>query len=320
MTQPARTPNSNHGDVTSPWSGPPQCHIAVVEAPPKYPPPARRRPQPVTAANRRGRVVFVGAGPGAPDLLTQRGARAIAAADVVIWASSLVDQRILAHARRARGDRRLGAASDGRRAALLRARGAGTADRRPGALRRPLALGRRPGAARAVRRTRPGHRDRARRVQLHRGGRRHPARADHPGGRPVGDPDPARRRQDADASGGAGQGVRPARHHDGAVPVGRPVRPAAGGAAPGRLPAGHPVRGRLPGDLAGRADRAHRPARPGRHDKAAQALEAHAGPGRPGADKQQAAARTCTTPATSTGTARPNPRPGSSSADTKGKT
>ena len=46
----------------------------------------------------KGRVVFVGAGPGAPDLLTHRGARAIAAADVVIWASSLVDQRVLAHA------------------------------------------------------------------------------------------------------------------------------------------------------------------------------------------------------------------------------
>jgi precorrin-4/cobalt-precorrin-4 C11-methyltransferase len=46
----------------------------------------------------QGRVVFVGAGPGAPDLLTQRGAAAIAAADIVIWASSLVDQRILAHA------------------------------------------------------------------------------------------------------------------------------------------------------------------------------------------------------------------------------
>lgn len=43
-------------------------------------------------------MVFVGAGPGAPDLLTQRGARAIATADIVIWASSLVDQRILAHA------------------------------------------------------------------------------------------------------------------------------------------------------------------------------------------------------------------------------
>jgi precorrin-4/cobalt-precorrin-4 C11-methyltransferase len=44
-------------------------------------------------------VVFVGAGPGAPDLLTQRGARAIKDADIVIWASSLVDQRVLAHAR-----------------------------------------------------------------------------------------------------------------------------------------------------------------------------------------------------------------------------
>jgi precorrin-4/cobalt-precorrin-4 C11-methyltransferase len=46
-----------------------------------------------------GRVVFVGAGPGAPDLITQRGARAIKDADIVIWASSLVDQRVLAHAR-----------------------------------------------------------------------------------------------------------------------------------------------------------------------------------------------------------------------------
>jgi precorrin-4/cobalt-precorrin-4 C11-methyltransferase len=44
-------------------------------------------------------VVFVGAGPGAPDLLTERGARAIKTADIVIWASSLVDHRILDHAR-----------------------------------------------------------------------------------------------------------------------------------------------------------------------------------------------------------------------------
>jgi precorrin-4/cobalt-precorrin-4 C11-methyltransferase len=49
--------------------------------------------------SRAGRVVFVGAGPGAPDLLTERGARAIERADVVIWASSLVDRRILDHAR-----------------------------------------------------------------------------------------------------------------------------------------------------------------------------------------------------------------------------
>ena len=42
----------------------------------------------------------MGAGPGAPDLLTLRGAQAIAEADIVIWASSLVDQRVLAHAQR----------------------------------------------------------------------------------------------------------------------------------------------------------------------------------------------------------------------------
>jgi precorrin-4/cobalt-precorrin-4 C11-methyltransferase len=49
--------------------------------------------------NRVGRVFFVGAGPGAPDLLTLRGAQAIAAADVVIWASSLVHPDVLGHAR-----------------------------------------------------------------------------------------------------------------------------------------------------------------------------------------------------------------------------
>ncbi len=98
-------PNPNHGDVTSPWSGPPRCDIAVVGDPAEVPAtpvevpgfpdettPVRDGSQPM------GRVVFVGAGPGAPDLLTQRGARAIATADIVIWASSLVDQRILAHA------------------------------------------------------------------------------------------------------------------------------------------------------------------------------------------------------------------------------
>ena len=46
-----------------------------------------------------GQVTFVGAGPGAPDLITLRGAAAIAAADVVIWASSLVHPGVLEHAR-----------------------------------------------------------------------------------------------------------------------------------------------------------------------------------------------------------------------------
>jgi len=46
-----------------------------------------------------GSVVFIGAGPGAPDLITIRGANAIGRADVVIWAASLVHPGILEHAR-----------------------------------------------------------------------------------------------------------------------------------------------------------------------------------------------------------------------------
>jgi precorrin-4/cobalt-precorrin-4 C11-methyltransferase len=46
-----------------------------------------------------GKVTFVGAGPGAADLLTLRAAAAIAKADVIIWASSLVQEEVLTHAR-----------------------------------------------------------------------------------------------------------------------------------------------------------------------------------------------------------------------------
>ena len=46
-----------------------------------------------------GKVTFVGAGPGAADLLTFRAARAIAEADTVIWAASLVMAEVLEHAR-----------------------------------------------------------------------------------------------------------------------------------------------------------------------------------------------------------------------------
>ncbi|PZF99563.1 precorrin-4 C(11)-methyltransferase [Micromonospora deserti] len=46
-----------------------------------------------------GKVWFVGAGPGAADLLTLRAARVIGAADVVIWAASLVHADVLDHAR-----------------------------------------------------------------------------------------------------------------------------------------------------------------------------------------------------------------------------
>ncbi|MFJ5988395.1 SAM-dependent methyltransferase [Lentzea sp. NPDC092896] len=47
-----------------------------------------------------GRVSFVGAGPGAADLITLRGARRIAEADVVIWAPTAVDAEcVREHAR-----------------------------------------------------------------------------------------------------------------------------------------------------------------------------------------------------------------------------
>ena len=45
-----------------------------------------------------GHVWFVGAGPGAPDLLTIRAARVLGEADIVVWARSLVDERILENA------------------------------------------------------------------------------------------------------------------------------------------------------------------------------------------------------------------------------
>jgi len=43
-------------------------------------------------------ISFVGAGPGAADLITLRGRARLAAADVVVWASSLVPEEILGHA------------------------------------------------------------------------------------------------------------------------------------------------------------------------------------------------------------------------------
>ncbi|HEY3140756.1 MAG TPA: precorrin-4 C(11)-methyltransferase [Acidimicrobiales bacterium] len=42
-------------------------------------------------------ISFVGAGPGAADLITLRGAQRLAQADVVIWASSLVPEAVLDH-------------------------------------------------------------------------------------------------------------------------------------------------------------------------------------------------------------------------------
>ena len=45
-----------------------------------------------------GKVTFVGAGPGAADLITVRGVEAIRTADVVVWAASLVHPDVLSYA------------------------------------------------------------------------------------------------------------------------------------------------------------------------------------------------------------------------------
>ncbi|MEC7141793.1 MAG: SAM-dependent methyltransferase, partial [Pseudomonadota bacterium] len=44
-------------------------------------------------------IHFIGAGPGSPDLLTLRGRNLIAAADLVLYAGSLVPEGVLVHAR-----------------------------------------------------------------------------------------------------------------------------------------------------------------------------------------------------------------------------
>jgi precorrin-4 C11-methyltransferase len=45
-----------------------------------------------------GKVVFVGAGPGNPDLLTLKGRRELSRADVIVYAGSLVPEEVLRHA------------------------------------------------------------------------------------------------------------------------------------------------------------------------------------------------------------------------------
>ena len=44
-------------------------------------------------------ILFVGAGPGAPDLITVRGQRLVRQADVIVYAGSLVNEEILKEAK-----------------------------------------------------------------------------------------------------------------------------------------------------------------------------------------------------------------------------
>jgi len=98
----AVSPESSRHDVTSSRSQPGRCHIEPAKAGAQTVGAQTVGAQTVgaqTVGVHTGKVTFVGAGPGAPDLLTQRGANAIAAADIVIWASSLVHPAVLDHAR-----------------------------------------------------------------------------------------------------------------------------------------------------------------------------------------------------------------------------
>jgi len=52
----------------------------------------------MSAAAAMGRVVFIGAGPGDPELLTLKAARLIAEAGLVLYAGSLVPEAVVAHA------------------------------------------------------------------------------------------------------------------------------------------------------------------------------------------------------------------------------
>ena len=57
--------------------------------------PVMKRDEPV----KNGKVHIVGAGPGDPELITVKGARLLASADLVIYAGSLVCEEILKHCR-----------------------------------------------------------------------------------------------------------------------------------------------------------------------------------------------------------------------------
>ena len=195
-------------------------------------------------------ISFVGAGPGAADLITVRGRDRLAAADVVVWASSLVPEALLDHAPpTAEIHDSAGMTLEDVRRGLLRA------SRRPHRappLRRPRDLRRDPGTGRLVRRARARLRDRARRELARRGRRGSAARADDPDGGAERRAHPTRRPYGGiDAGARVGRRLRRSRHDDGRVPV----RGAAGRAAAGAARR----RERLLGRDAGRRRRARRP-------------------------------------------------------------
>ena len=187
-------------------------------------------------------ISFVGAGPGAPDLITLRGRDRLATADVVVWASSLVPEALLDHA-----PPTVEVHDSAGHDARGRARRLQRASRRPHRappLRRPCRLRRHPGADRLVRRARARLRDRARRELAERGRRRAGTRADHPDGGAERGAHAARRpHRGVDAGAGVGRGVRGARRDHGRVPLGARARSSCNGSC---SPAGAATRSRRP--------------------------------------------------------------------------
>ena len=99
-------PASYLATVIVPATAPPTGAGTAAGAPTPRQPKALRQPKapaprkpPAPESPPRPMISFVGAGPGAPDLITLRGAHRLAEADVVIWASSLVPEALLQHCR-----------------------------------------------------------------------------------------------------------------------------------------------------------------------------------------------------------------------------
>ena len=151
--------------------GPVTCAIAVAEG-------------------ARMTVHFIGAGPGAADLITVRGRDLLARCPVCLYAGSVVPPELLAHCPPGARLRRHRADVARRDRGRVRRRARRRARRGAAALRRPLDLerGRRAGAAAGAPRH-PLHADPGR-AGLRRGGGGARARADHPrgGAEPRADP------------------------------------------------------------------------------------------------------------------------------------
>ncbi len=98
MTSPTRPVRLSPASTRAAESPAGPTNIPADKQPPQQSTGAAESPA-LPAWLRGPKVFFVGAGPGAPDLLTIRAAKVIASADVVVWAASLVSEQVLDQAR-----------------------------------------------------------------------------------------------------------------------------------------------------------------------------------------------------------------------------